>query len=568
MASLSFAHLFSLPRCHSDWPLCYTSCKLVQLQGLRLQNKKWAFAARKKIAENLDSETPDGDEVVVKKKTTRTSKRTRKKPITETPEENSELEVTSDGESVNNVVSASSKDTKKSPRKTRKKASSATSSSEDVITEKKVRRRRKIKQKDDSDNDDLVSDSEMSESEESTFIANVEDESEEELKIDEGEDISFTYGWPPLVCCFGAAQHAFVPAGRPANRLIDYEVHERMNQAFWAPEKFVRAPGGSAGSVAIALASLGGKVAFMGKLGSDDYGEAMLCYMNANNVQTRSVCIDSKRPTAISHMKISKRGRLRMTNVKPCAEDFLSKTEINIDVLKEAKMFYVSTHSLLDPNMRSTTLQAIKISKKLGGVIFYDVNLPLPLWHSSEEAKNFIQQVWNLADIIEVTKQELEFLCEITPLEEFDTKNNAKSKFAHYKPEVVAPLWHENLKVLFVTNGTSKIHYYTAEHNGAINGMEDPLLTPFTGDMSASGDGIVAAFLRMLSVQPDRITDKGYLERTIRYAIDCGVIDQWALGRVRGFPPKEGMEEEVVPDENGIRSITEMEYRTVVESVS
>lgn len=71
----------------------------------------------------------------------------------------------------------------------------------------------------------------------------------------------------------------------------------------------------------------------------------------------------------------------------------------------------------------------------------------------------------------------------------------------------------------------------------------------------------------MLTVQPDLITDKGYLERTIKYAIDCGVIDQWALGRVRGFPPKEGMEE-VVPDPNGIRSITEEEHRTVVESVS
>lgn len=72
----------------------------------------------------------------------------------------------------------------------------------------------------------------------------------------------------------------------------------------------------------------------------------------------------------------------------------------------------------------------------------------------------------------------------------------------------------------------------------------------------------------MLTVQLELITDKGYLERTIKYAIDCGVIDQWALGRVRGFPPKEGMEEEVEPDENGIRSVTDREYRTVVESAS
>lgn len=85
----------------------------------------------------------------------------------------------------------------------------------------------------------------------------------------------------------------------------------------------------------------------------------------------------------------------------------------------------------------------------------------------------------------------------------------------------------------------------------------------------------------MLSVQPDLITDKGYLEHTIKYAIDCGVVDQWLVARTRGFPPREGIEdggegekeqeeeeEEAVPDPNGIRSITEKEYRTLVESVS
>lgn len=219
-------------------------------------------------------------------------------------------------------------------------AASTSTSLEEEKTEKKVRRR-KTKKKDDSDVEDKGSEAEVSDHEESTFIANVEVKSEEdlELEIEEGEDISYTYGWPPLVCCFGAAQHAFVPSGRPANRLINYEIHESMKDAFWAPEKYIRAPGGSAGSVAIALASLGGKVAFMGKLGDDEYGRAMLYYMNVNDVQTRSVRIDSKRVTAVSHMKIGKRANLRMNSVKPCAEDSLSKSEINIDVLKEVQGF-------------------------------------------------------------------------------------------------------------------------------------------------------------------------------------------------------------------------------------
>lgn len=549
----------------------------MQLGDLRFQCKSSHVAmARKKASLGSVEEEPSENEPVVEKKATKSSKakkaaaKTKKKSIAESPEGTVDLLVNGDNAFIEEGSSPSSDGSKKKTRKTRKKDASITAGLEEekeLKEEKKVLKRRKPKQ----ENvvlEDKGGEAEIGDQDEASFIENVEDESDDGLESlkDDGEDISNTYGWPPLVCCFGAAQHAFVPSGRPANRLIDHELHERMKDALWSPEKFVRAPGGSAGSVAIALASLGGKVAFMGKLADDEYGQAMLYYMNVNNVQTRSVSVDSKRATGVSLMKIGKR-RLKLSCVKPCAEDCLTKAEINIDVLKEAKMFYFNTHSLLDRNMRSTTLQAIKIAKHFGAVVFYDVNLPMPLWHSQEETKMFIQQVWNLADIIEVTKQELEFLCGITPSEEFDTKNNAKSKFVHYEPEVIAPLWHENLKVLFVTNGTSKIHYYTAELDGAVSGMEDPPITPFTCDMSASGDGIVAAIMRMLTVQPDLITDKGYLEHSIKYAIDCGVIDQWILGRVRGFPPQEDTED-ITPDPYGIKSITETEYRTILEPIS
>lgn len=225
---------------------------------------------------------------------------------------------------------------------------------------KKVTKRRRTK-KQSEDPVDQVSETELSdsegESEGETVDTDVEDDSdddnEKELKFeydDEEEDISFTYGWPPLVCCFGSAQHSFVPSGRPANRLLDYEMHERMKDALWAPEKFIRAPGSCSSNVALALANLGGKVAFMGKVGDDDYGQALLLYLNENRVQTRAVRIDSRRVTALSQMKIGKRGGLRMTCVKPCAEDSLLKSEINIDVLKEVWMIFtklVSQYSFL-----------------------------------------------------------------------------------------------------------------------------------------------------------------------------------------------------------------------------
>ncbi|EPS69174.1 hypothetical protein M569_05592, partial [Genlisea aurea] len=373
-------------------------------------------------------------------------------------------------------------------------APSASETSDNKTIQKTARGRRSKKNDGAMIENQVDSETETNDSEvETSSLYLYEDsELETELEIEEGEDISFTYGWPPLVCCFGEIHYAFVPNGRRANRLIDYELHDRNRDALWEPEKFVRSSGGCASNVAISLAKLGGKVAFMGKLGNDDLGQSLLYLLNTSNVQTRAIRLDSKRATNASKMKISRRGGFKMTCVKASAQDSLLKSEINIDVLKEAEMFYFNSCCLLDRTMRSTLFRAIRIAKKLGNLIFYDPNIPLPLWLSSEEAKMFVRTAWRLSDVIEVTKQELELLSGITPSEKFDTRDNDSSKFIHYPPELVSQLWHDDLKVLFVTNGTSKVHYYTKEFNGFVHGSEDALLTPYTAQMSASGDGMVA----------------------------------------------------------------------------
>lgn len=69
---------------------------------------------------------------------------------------------------------------------------------------------------------------------------------------------------------------------------------------------------------------------------------------------------------------------------------------------------------------------------------------------------------------------------------------------------------------------------------------------------------LVAALMRMITVQPQLATDKGYLRRMVKYASNRGVTDQWISGRVHGFPPEEGL------NSDGNRSITERQFRTVV----
>ena len=124
--------------------------------------------------------------------------------------------------------------------------------------------------------------------------------------------------------------------------------------------------------------------------------------------------------------------------------------------------------------------------------------------------------------MIEVTKQELEF---ILGEEIYEQKRSRRSVYAaksveemkqgreeyHYMPEELEPLWHKKLRVLFVTDGTYRIHYYTPHFHGSVEGTEDVLVTPFTCDRTGSGDAVVAgillaAFSAQLKFTPPRLT--------------------------------------------------------------
>ncbi|KAL6616385.1 hypothetical protein ACP70R_038655 [Stipagrostis hirtigluma subsp. patula] len=370
---------------------------------------------------------------------------------------------------------------------------------------------------------------------------------------DHGED--FADEWPPLVCCFGAPRWEFVPTVRVSDRQMHPDQYSTWLHLQWEPPEFARAPGSAASNVAIALTRLGGRAAVLGKVGDDDFGRELVYRMNCERVQTRAIKFDEKATTATARMKVSFQDRedgkggtkLVAETVKSSAEDSLRKTEINLDVLKEAKMFHFNSEVLLNPSMHDTLFRAIELSKKSGSKIFFDLNLPLPLWTSRDETKKVINRAWNEADIIEVSRDELEFLLDHeyyeykrnTPpqyyLEGFHFTRNWP-QYYHYTPEEIAPIWHDGIKILLVTYGTLRIHYYTPKFHGCVVGTEDALITPYTTDRTGSGDAVVAAAIRKLTTCPEMFEDQDTLERQLRFAVAAGIISQWTIGAVRGFP--------------------------------
>eukprot|EP00262_Sarcandra_glabra_P012197 TRINITY_DN3099_c0_g1_i1.p1 TRINITY_DN3099_c0_g1~~TRINITY_DN3099_c0_g1_i1.p1 ORF type:complete len:491 (+),score=51.72 TRINITY_DN3099_c0_g1_i1:71-1543(+) len=374
------------------------------------------------------------------------------------------------------------------------------------------------------------------------------DKKEEDEDADYDDGIDFPYESPPLICCFGAAQREFVPTVRISEQRMHPDMYSTWKGLQWKPPEFGRAPGGPPSNVAISHVRLGGRAAFMGKVGDDEFGNELVYCMNSEKVQTRAVKIDEKLKTAISYMKIRfEDGKMKAEVARECAEDSLMSSELNLAVLKEARMFHFNAEVLTSPSMHPALFRAISLSKKFGGHIFFDLNLPLPLWKSRDEARDVIKKAWSEANIIEVTKQELEFLLDEDHYEkrrnyrpqyyaESFEQMKIRRDYYHYTREEISPLWHDGIKLLFVTDGTLRIHYYTPLFDGVVIGTEDVLITPFTCDRTGSGDAVVAGIMRKLTVHPEMYNDQDVLERQLRFAIAAGIISQWTIGAVRGFP--------------------------------
>ncbi|KAK4392283.1 Fructokinase-like 1, chloroplastic [Sesamum angolense] len=387
---------------------------------------------------------------------------------------------------------------------------------------------------------------EPSNSQNEAVISKESDHVEELFDFDDG--IDFPYEDPPLVCCFGAVQKEFLPTVRVAPEQMHPDIYSQWKMLQWNPPEFVRAPGGPPSNVAISHVRLGGRAAFIGKVGNDEFGEELVLMMNKEKVQTRGVKFDDNVRTACSYMKINfGDGKMWAEKVKECAEDSMLGSELNLSVLKEARIFHFNSEVLTSTSMRSTLFKAIAWSKKFGSLVFFDLNLPLPLWKSCDETREVIKEAWEQADIIEVTKQELEFLLDEEYYErrrnyrpQYYAENYEQTKnrrdYYHYAREEILPLWHDRLKFLFVTDGTLRIHYYSPSFDGVVVGTEDVLITPFTCDRTGSGDAIVAGIMRKLTTQPEMFDNQDLLERQMRFAIAAGIISQWTIGAVRGFP--------------------------------
>ncbi|KAJ8755115.1 hypothetical protein K2173_018913 [Erythroxylum novogranatense] len=281
---------------------------------------------------------------------------------------------------------------------------------------------------------------------------------------------------------------------------------------------FLKAPGGAPANVAIAVSRIGGRAAFVGKLGDDEFGHMLAGIVKENGVNGDGIVFDKGARTALAFVTLRADGeREFMFYRNPSADMLLQPEELNLELIRSAKVFHYGSISLIVEPCRSAHLRAMEVAKEAGALLSYDPNLRLPLWPSPEEAREQILSIWEKAEVIKVSDVELEFLTGSDKIDDADALS----------------LWHPNLKLLLVTLGEKGCRYYTKNFHGSVGAFHVQ-----TVDTTGAGDSFVGALLCKIVDDHSILEDEARLREALTFANACGAITTTKKGAIPALPTK------------------------------
>ncbi len=288
---------------------------------------------------------------------------------------------------------------------------------------------------------------------------------------------------------------------------------------------FKKAPGGAPANVAAGLALLGVSTAFLGKVGEDAFGQFLKTILDEVGVDTRGLVFSHQARTALAFVSLRSDGeREFMFYRHPSADMLYTPDEVNIELIENAKIFHTGSISLINEPSRSATLAALQAAHENHLLISYDPNLRLALWPDANAAKTGMLSIWQQADLIKVSEDEVQFL---TGKDDVD--------------EAVSDLWHENLKLMVVTLGRQGCQYFTPDFSGYVPGFQVKAI-----DTTGAGDGFVAGLISGLLKIPQAWLDEDRLVEICRRANAVGALTTTRLGAIPALPTTKQLDEFLV----------------------
>lgn len=149
--------------------------------------------------------------------------------------------------------------------------------------------------------------------------------------------------------------------------------------------RFLPGIGGDTLNVTIAAQRLGARAAYVTRLGSDMFGDAIMELMTREQLGRDGVIRDGEAPTGIYFVTHGPRGHDFTYRRKGSAASLMTPGDLDPEVLAATRFVHASGISqAISPSAAATVMAAIGMAKAGGAQVSYDTNYRARLWSASE----------------------------------------------------------------------------------------------------------------------------------------------------------------------------------------
>jgi fructokinase len=182
------------------------------------------------------------------------------------------------------------------------------------------------------------------------------------------------------VVCVGESLVDFLPA-EPGERVRDVTA--------WRP-----CIGGSLANVAVGVARLGGRPAYVGVVGEDEFGHFLRERLAAEGVDVSHMRQTAEARTGLVFISIDARGERSFTYFRTRSAEFLlGERDVDPAFLGRARVVHCGTNSLKLPEARVAMLRILDTARAAGRIVSCDPNLRLHAWEDPEVLRELLGQL-------------------------------------------------------------------------------------------------------------------------------------------------------------------------------
>ena len=279
-------------------------------------------------------------------------------------------------------------------------------------------------------------------------------------------------------------------------------------------------PGGAPCNVLSMLNNLGKKTSFIGKVGNDQFGKTLKKALEELGIGTENLLMDNEVHTTLALVHTFADGDRDFSFYRnPGADMMLTMDELNLDLVRDTRIFHFGTLSMTHDGIRATTKKAVEAAKEAGALISFDPNLREPLWDSLDNAKEQVRWGLGKCDVLKISDNEIQWL---TGEEDFT------AGVKKIREEFPIPL-------ILVSMGRDGSRAYYGDHYVEVA----PFLQENTIETTGAGDTFCACVLNyVLEHDLEALTDE-QLKEMLTFANAAASIITTRKGALRVMPTRE-----------------------------